>query len=58
MKVRIWHGDEDQYIPRVDVEHMANLLPHCQPTFYPAEAHGVVITRWNEILTQLVPSSP
>jgi pimeloyl-ACP methyl ester carboxylesterase len=58
MKVRMWHGDEDQYIPRVDVEHMANLFPNCQPTFYPAQAHGVVITRWNEIIAQLVPSRP
>ncbi|MCA1671930.1 MAG: alpha/beta hydrolase [Actinobacteria bacterium] len=58
MKVHIWHGDEDQYIPRAHVESMANLIPNPHPTFYAAQAHGVVITRWNEILTQLASSRP
>jgi pimeloyl-ACP methyl ester carboxylesterase len=55
-EVHIWHGDDDQYIPRAHVQQMASTIPNCQPTFYPAQAHGVVITRWSEILNDLASS--
>jgi hypothetical protein len=32
---------------------MASLLPKCRATFYPDEAHGVIIARWKEILATL-----
>jgi pimeloyl-ACP methyl ester carboxylesterase len=55
-EVHIWHGDDDQYIPRAHVQQMASTIPNCRPTFYPAQAHGVVITRWSEILNDLASS--
>lgn len=52
-KVVVWHGDQDQYIPRAHVERMASLPPDCQVTFYPDEAHGLILSRWKEILSAL-----
>jgi pimeloyl-ACP methyl ester carboxylesterase len=58
MEVHVWHGDQDHYIPRAYVEHMADLLPRCRATIYPDEAHGMIISRWKEILTTLTRSEP
>jgi pimeloyl-ACP methyl ester carboxylesterase len=52
-EILIWHGDLDHYIPRAHIEQMASLLPKCRATFYPDEAHGVIIARWKEILATL-----
>jgi pimeloyl-ACP methyl ester carboxylesterase len=53
MEVHVWHGDQDQYIPPAHAEQMGHLLPACQLTIYPDEAHGVIIARWKEILSSL-----
>jgi pimeloyl-ACP methyl ester carboxylesterase len=53
VQVRLWHGDQDPYIPRVHIEDMARLLPNCDVTFYPNEAHGLIVRKWEEILTAL-----
>jgi pimeloyl-ACP methyl ester carboxylesterase len=52
-EILVWHGDQDHYIPRAHIEQMASLLPNCRATFYPDEAHGVIIARWKEILSTL-----
>jgi pimeloyl-ACP methyl ester carboxylesterase len=52
-EILVWHGDQDHYIPRAHIEQMASLLPDCRATFYPDEAHGVIIARWKEILSTL-----
>jgi pimeloyl-ACP methyl ester carboxylesterase len=52
-EILVWHGDQDHYIPRAHIEQMASLLPKCRATFYPDEAHGVIIARWKEILATL-----
>jgi pimeloyl-ACP methyl ester carboxylesterase len=52
-EILVWHGDQDHYIPRAHIEQMASLLPNCRTTFFPDEAHGLIITRWNEILSTL-----
>ncbi len=54
LEVSVWHGDLDHYIPRPHVERMASLLPKSHATFYPDEAHGLIIARWEEILTTLI----
>jgi len=52
-EVNVWHGGLDHYIPRAHVEYMAGMLSRCQETVIPDEAHGVIISRWKEILTTL-----
>ena len=54
VSVHLWHGDQDPYIPRAHVDYMVSLLPECEATFYPDEAHGVIVSRWEEILTRLI----
>jgi pimeloyl-ACP methyl ester carboxylesterase len=58
MEVHLWHGDEDQYIPRAHVQHMATVIPKCEATFFPDQAHGMIIARWKEILSELASSPP
>jgi pimeloyl-ACP methyl ester carboxylesterase len=53
-EVYLWHGDQDPYIPRSHVEAMARQIADCQTTFYPDEAHGLIVTRWREILATLI----
>jgi pimeloyl-ACP methyl ester carboxylesterase len=52
-EVHLWHGDQDPYIPRSHVEGMASQIANCQTTFYPDEAHGLIVSRWPEILVAL-----
>jgi pimeloyl-ACP methyl ester carboxylesterase len=52
-EVYLWHGDQDPYIPRSHVEVMGSQIANCQTTFYPDEAHGLLVTRWREILATL-----
>jgi pimeloyl-ACP methyl ester carboxylesterase len=52
-QVYLWHGDQDPYIPRSHVEAMVSQIANCQTTFYPDEAHGLIVTRWREILATL-----
>jgi pimeloyl-ACP methyl ester carboxylesterase len=52
-QVYLWHGDQDPYIPRSHVEVMGSQIANCETTFYPDEAHGLIVTRWREILATL-----
>jgi pimeloyl-ACP methyl ester carboxylesterase len=52
-EVYLWHGDQDPYIPRSHVKGMGSQIENCQTTFYPDEAHGLIVTRWREILASL-----
>jgi pimeloyl-ACP methyl ester carboxylesterase len=52
-EVYLWHGDRDPYIPRSHVEAMASQIADCRIRFYPDEGHGLIITRWPEILAAL-----
>jgi pimeloyl-ACP methyl ester carboxylesterase len=54
MEVHVWHGVQDHYIPRAHIEEMASVLPRCRATFYPDEAHGMIIARWEDILRTLI----
>lgn len=54
-EVYLWHGDQDPYIPRSHVEVMASRIADCQTTFYADEAHGLIVTRWREILATVTP---
>ena len=51
--VHLWHGGLDPYIPMSDAEYMAHTLPSCQPTFHPDDGHGLILSRWGEILSAL-----
>jgi pimeloyl-ACP methyl ester carboxylesterase len=49
-EVHLWHGDQDPYIPRSHVEVMSSQIANCHTTFHPDEAHGLIVSRWREIL--------
>ena len=51
--VHLWHGGLDPYIPMSDAAYMAHTLPSCQPTFHPDDGHGLILSRWGEILRAL-----
>jgi pimeloyl-ACP methyl ester carboxylesterase len=51
--VHLWHGGLDPYIPLADAEYVARTLPSCRPTFHPDDGHGLILSRWGEILSAL-----
>jgi pimeloyl-ACP methyl ester carboxylesterase len=51
--VHLWHGGLDPYIPLGDAEHLARRLPSCRPTFHPDDGHGLILSRWREIMGAL-----
>jgi pimeloyl-ACP methyl ester carboxylesterase len=51
--VHLSHGDQDPYIPRSHVEAMGRQIANSQTTMYPDEAHGVIVTRWQDILATM-----
>lgn len=53
--VYLCHGDQDPYIPRSHVEVMVSRIADCQTTFYADEAHGLIVSRWREILATVTP---
>jgi pimeloyl-ACP methyl ester carboxylesterase len=52
--VTVWHGDQDQYIPRQHVEVMAGRLRRARTEFYPDLAHGLIVQQWTTVLHDLV----
>jgi pimeloyl-ACP methyl ester carboxylesterase len=52
--VTVWHGGQDQYIPRQHVEVMAGRLPRARTEFYPDLAHGLIMQEWTTVLHDLV----
>lgn len=53
----VWHGGQDKYIPLPHAEAMAALLSRCRTKAYPELGHGIVITRWVDILNDLGPGA-
>jgi pimeloyl-ACP methyl ester carboxylesterase len=51
--VQLWHGGLDPYIPLAHAEYMAHALPSCRPTFHSDDGHGLILSRWGEILSAL-----
>jgi pimeloyl-ACP methyl ester carboxylesterase len=55
VEVHLWHGGLDPLIPLGHAEHVARTVPHCRPTFHPDDGHGLVLSRWAEILGAVRP---
>lgn len=51
--VSIWHGAQDGYIPQTHAETMASLLPSSRIKVDSDQGHGLLLTRWNDILHEL-----
>lgn len=52
--VYLWHGELDTIVPPAFARHLAEALPGCEATFFPAEGHFLLFARWAEILGWLV----
>jgi pimeloyl-ACP methyl ester carboxylesterase len=52
--VTVWHGDQDQYIPRPHVEAMAGRLRRARTEFHSDLAHGLIVQRWATVLGDVV----
>ena len=52
--VTVWHGDQDQYIPRPHVEAMTAGLRRARAEFHPDLAHGLIVALWSSVLDDLV----
>jgi pimeloyl-ACP methyl ester carboxylesterase len=53
VNVDLWHGGLDPYTSVGDAEYVARTLPSCRPTFHPGDGHGLILSRWGEILSTL-----
>jgi pimeloyl-ACP methyl ester carboxylesterase len=50
--VHLWHGELDREVPVATARAVAQRLPQCQATFYPAEAHISVIVNHAEAIVR------
>jgi pimeloyl-ACP methyl ester carboxylesterase len=52
--VYLWHGEKDVIAPSQMGYYLANELLACEAHFIPEEGHGLIFSRWSEILLTLV----
>jgi pimeloyl-ACP methyl ester carboxylesterase len=52
--VRIWHGTRDRVVPVGMGRYIERTVAHAVATYYPNEAHHMVLDRWSEILSVIV----
>lgn len=52
--VHLWHGEDDVIAPAQMGYYLANELLACEAHFFPGEGHGLIFSRWSEILSTLV----
>ena len=52
--VHIWHGTEDNLTSVAMAQYLAGKIPHSRLTIYPGEAHMLLFTHWEEILSRLI----
>ncbi|WP_255583703.1 alpha/beta fold hydrolase [Dietzia sp. ANT_WB102] len=51
--VHLWHGSEDQMVPRSHGEWLAAHLPHATLKIYEGEGHLLPLRHWDEMLRTL-----
>lgn len=54
MEVHLWQGEIDVNVPPTMGRYQADAIPNCKATFYPGQAHLLLIDRMEEILGSLV----
>jgi pimeloyl-ACP methyl ester carboxylesterase len=52
--VRIWWGDADTIVDRVDSEFLAHAIPNATLTVYPGDGHFFPIKRWADLLATVL----
>ena len=53
--VHLWHGEQDATVPMVMGRYLADVIPGCQPRFYPKEGHfSLPVGHMEEILSTIV----
>jgi pimeloyl-ACP methyl ester carboxylesterase len=52
--VYLWHGEDDANVSLSAARHLAQLIPNCQATFLPGEGHWLILSHWEEILSELL----
>lgn len=58
VEVDVWQGALDKNVPRIHGEYMHGRLPKSTLTILEKTAHVFLLTRWKEILEQLIRSTP
>ena len=52
--VYLWHGEDDANVSLSAARHLAKTIPNCQARFLPGEGHWLILSRWEEILSELL----
>ena len=52
--VRLWHGEDDATLAPAMGRYLAEMLQDCEATFVAGEGHMICVTRWAEILEDVV----
>jgi hypothetical protein len=58
VRVRVWHGEDDPFVPRAHAEHLAAHLPDCRLVTWPGEAHLGLFSRWQAALAEALAAPP
>jgi pimeloyl-ACP methyl ester carboxylesterase len=52
--VYLWHGEDDANVSLSAARYLAQAIPDCRAKFIPGEGHWLVLTYWEEILSELL----
>jgi pimeloyl-ACP methyl ester carboxylesterase len=52
--VYLWHGEDDANVSLSAARHLAATIPNCQARFLAGEGHWLILSHWEEILSELL----
>ena len=52
--VLLWHGEEDTSTPVSMARYVESAIPDCRAVYFPGEGHMLLLSRWEEIVAELV----
>jgi pimeloyl-ACP methyl ester carboxylesterase len=50
---RIWWGDADPIMSRLETEHLAKMIRRSVLRVYPGEGHAIMLTHWADMLAAM-----
>jgi pimeloyl-ACP methyl ester carboxylesterase len=56
MPIHVWHGDQDPWVQRVDIDVIVSMIPNASLVLWPDSGHLGFAKHWGEILTTLTAS--
>jgi pimeloyl-ACP methyl ester carboxylesterase len=56
MPIHVWHGDQDPWVKRADIELIVSMIPNASLVVWPDSGHLGFAKHWGEILTTLTAS--